>query len=46
LTVPPGWNIRDADQESERHCIVDFQRSNLHVVSYSVPWFEEVALSS
>lgn len=36
--VPPEWNIRDAYVKSasgER--VIDFNRSNLHVVSYSVP---------
>ena len=36
--VPKEWNIKDAyveDQNGNR--VIDFQRSNLHVVGYSVP---------
>lgn len=36
--VPKEWNIRDAyvkDQQGER--VIDFKRSNLHVLNYSVP---------
>jgi aminopeptidase-like protein len=37
-TVPDEWTVRDAyicDENAER--IVDFRKSNLHVVGYSVP---------
>jgi aminopeptidase-like protein len=37
-TVPPEWNVRDAwvkDARGER--VIDFRRSNLHLVGYSVP---------
>ncbi|WP_246080532.1 DUF4910 domain-containing protein [Nonomuraea mesophila] len=37
-TVPKEWNVRDAyvmDADGTR--VVDFRRSNLHVVGYSVP---------
>jgi aminopeptidase-like protein len=37
-TVPKEWNIRDAYiKNSEGQRVVDFQRSNLHVMNYSVP---------
>lgn len=37
-TIPREWNIRDAWIKNARgEKIVDFNRSNLHVMSYSVP---------
>jgi aminopeptidase-like protein len=37
-TVPKEWNIRDAWVRNIRgQRVIDFQRSNLHVVSYSAP---------
>jgi aminopeptidase-like protein len=44
-TVPKEWNIRDAyvkNASGER--VVDFQRSNLHVLHYSVPVHRTVTL--
>jgi aminopeptidase-like protein len=44
-TIPKEWNIRDAFIKSisgER--VVDFRRSNLHVVSYSAPFEGRLSL--
>jgi aminopeptidase-like protein len=44
-TVPKEWNIRDAyvkNTKGER--IIDFNRSNLHVVSYSIPTKKKLSL--
>jgi len=37
-TVPKEWNIRDAYiKSSNGKRIIDFQKSNLHVLNYSIP---------
>jgi aminopeptidase-like protein len=44
-TVPREWNIRDAYVKNSRgERIIDFQNSNLHVMSYSVPVRKTVSL--
>lgn len=41
--IPKEWNIRDAYIKNSRgERIVDFQKSNLHVVNYSVPINEKM----
>jgi aminopeptidase-like protein len=45
-TIPREWNIRDAyikDSNGER--VVDFNKSNLHVMSYSIPVHKHVSLA-
>src|SRR5467141_2541523 len=45
-TVPKEWNIRDAyvkNAKGER--VIDFQKSNLHVVNYSVPVRRRITLA-
>ncbi len=44
--VPNEWNIRDAYiKNSKGEKVVDFHKSNLHVVNYSVPVQKKMALS-
>jgi aminopeptidase-like protein len=46
-TVPREWNIRDAYvKNSKGEKVIDFRRSNLHVVSYSVPVRKTMALKA
>lgn len=46
-TVPLEWNIQDAYIKNLRgERVVDFQRSNLHVVSYSQPVKQRMSLSA
>jgi aminopeptidase-like protein len=45
-TVPKEWNIRDAyvkNAKGER--VIDFQKSNLHVLNYSVPVHRRMGLA-
>lgn len=45
-TVPKEWNIRDAYvKNSKGERVIDFKRSNLHVVNYSVPVKKTMGLS-
>ncbi len=44
-TVPREWNIKDAYIKNSRgERVVDFNKSNLHVVSYSVPVHQKMSL--
>ena len=45
-TIPKEWNIRDAYVLNDRgERIIDFRKSNLHVVAYSTPVDKTVSLS-
>ncbi len=45
-TVPREWNIRDAYVKNSRgERVIDFQRSNLHVLNYSVPIARKMPLA-
>src|SRR5262245_15855100 len=45
-TVPREWNIADAYVKNSRgERVIDFRRSNLHVVSYSVPIKRRMSLA-
>jgi len=45
-TVPKEWNIRDAYvKNSKGEKIIDFQKSNLHVLNYSIPMSKKMPLN-
>jgi aminopeptidase-like protein len=45
-TIPREWNIRDAYVKNARgERVIDFQASNLHVVSYSMPVHRRMSLA-
>jgi aminopeptidase-like protein len=45
-TIPREWNIRDAYiRDSRGEKIVDFSKSNLHVMSYSMPVHKQLSLA-
>jgi len=45
-TVPKEWNIRDAFvKNSKGERVVDFAKSNLHVVNYSIPVRRHISIS-
>lgn len=44
-TVPDEWNIKDAwVKDSKGKKVIDFQKSNLHIVNYSIPFRGEMTL--
>jgi aminopeptidase-like protein len=44
-TVPKEWNIRDAYvKNAQEERVIDFRQSNLHVVSYSMPFKGKMSL--
>ena len=44
--IPDEWNIRDAwIKNSNGEKVIDFQKSNLHVVNYSIPVHDQMTLA-
>lgn len=44
-TIPKEWNIKDAwIKNSEGEKVIDFKKSNLHVLNYSIPVDKQVKL--
>jgi aminopeptidase-like protein len=45
-TVPKEWNIKDAYvKNSKGEKIIDFNKSNLHVLNYGIPVKKKVSLA-
>lgn len=45
-TVPKEWNVRDAYVKNARgEKVIDFQASNLHLLSYSIPIHQKMSLA-
>jgi aminopeptidase-like protein len=45
-TVPKEWNIRDAwVKDSHGRKVIDFQKSNLHVINYSMPFKGRISMA-
>jgi aminopeptidase-like protein len=45
-TVPKEWNVRDAYVKNSRgEKVIDFQKSNLHVLNYSIPIQKKMSLT-
>jgi len=45
-TVPKEWNIRDAwVKDSHGRKVIDFQKSNLHVINYSIPFQGRISMA-
>ncbi len=45
-TIPKEWNIKDAYvKNSKGEKIIDFKKSNLHILNYSIPIKKKVSLS-
>lgn len=45
-TVPKEWNIKDAYvKDAKNNKIIDFKKSNLHVLNYSTPIHQKISLS-
>ncbi|WP_421656862.1 DUF2172 domain-containing protein [Leptothermofonsia sp. ETS-13] len=45
-TIPKEWNVRDAYVKNNQGIkVIDFQKSNLHLLNYSIPLHETMPLS-